>query len=92
MIPESFQSRNRVSSNFNDTAAETQEFLQLCFNLVIEYLLISTHTCNHPLRIHNRKFQSRNRVSSNFNCGASVFTEGSPPAFQSRNRVSSNFN
>ena len=38
----SFQSRNRVSSNFNPLPMGQTSILDDCFNLVIEYLLIST--------------------------------------------------
>ena len=37
-----FQSRNRVSSNFNSVGSSVSTLLSTSFNLVIEYLLIST--------------------------------------------------
>ena len=37
-----FQSRNRVSSNFNPAGLVSINSCIICFNLVIEYLLIST--------------------------------------------------
>ena len=61
-----FQSRNRVSSNFNPISAICYGSQRFSFNLVIEYLLISTATV-HTYLCLSRSFQSRNRVSSNFN-------------------------
>ena len=85
-----FQSRNRVSSNFNQSDASQFRVIDICFNLVIEYLLIST-TYGKKWNAFTVGFQSRNRVSSNFNCISKSHHE-SRDLFQSRNRVSSNFN
>ena len=63
----SFQSRNRVSSNFNSESDILTTEEQAGFNLVIEYLLISTLQANPKPARHCIQFQSRNRVSSNFN-------------------------
>ena len=65
----SFQSRNRVSSNFNSPGETlfSHGQAQRSFNLVIEYLLISTIGQLCQTNTPNKTFQSRNRVSSNFN-------------------------
>ena len=48
-----FQSRNRVSSNFNLTATRSSGSYWRSFNLVIEYLLISTeHHSAGDRRVH----------------------------------------
>ena len=63
---ETFQSRNRESSNFNADIEEDLATAKICFNLVIENLLISTGQKWHTTR-GGLWFQSRNRESSNFN-------------------------
>ncbi len=86
-----FQSRNRESSNFNLRWIPVFNDMYICFNLVIENLLISTHV-NTTENMFIRAFQSRNRESSNFNRTAPQPLPSSNSMFQSRNRESSNFN
>ena len=60
-----FQSRNRESFDFSLREGGTGSPL-ICFNLVIESLLISVQTYNPPMISDNRLFQSRNRESFDF--------------------------
>ena len=62
-----FQSRNRVSSNFNCRSRRRYGYCVYGFNLVIEYLLISINGMDPHASVASLEFQSRNRVSSNFN-------------------------
>ena len=85
-----FQSRNRESSYFNALHCQTGAAITICFNLVIENLLISTIPLNSDMPVQ-QSFQSRNRESSYFNFEAEL-DKLQIAMFQSRNRESSYFN
>ena len=88
-----FQSRNRVSSNFNRLMLRLLGAILSSFNLVIEYLLISTVPALSASTEATLRFNlvieylliSTFQVSTQH---ARLISD----TFQSRNRVSSNFN
>ena len=61
-----FQSRNRGSFDFKHLDIAVRLHQQLCFNLVIEVLLISSHSVPNQLYAEAMSFQSRNRGSFDF--------------------------
>ena len=60
-----FQSRNRVSYPFKKIADPSVNALEIGFNLVIEYLILSSTPVGSSEK-GNPMFQSRNRVSYPF--------------------------
>ena len=86
-----FQSRNRVSSNFN--YAEDAEGLanSQSFNLVIEYLLISSYELGYEYHDQPTCFNLVIEYLLISTAGLALLLAAFN-RFQSRNRVSSNFN
>ena len=86
-----FQSRNRGSFDFKENRQLQQETPGASFNLVIEVLLISSHTVSLDA-LQAILFQSRNRGSFDFKLvQVENLCRPQPEGFQSRNRGSFDF-